>query len=367
MGMKTPLYSQHLDAGAKMVDFGGWDMPLHYGSQINEHHAVRRAAGVFDVSHMTIVDVDGQRSLQFLQKLLANDPGKLESAGSAIYSCMLNPAGGVVDDLIAYFREPCRYRLVVNAATRDKDLAWIAGHATPYEVQVSERPELAMVAVQGPDARRLTAEVLGRIVDDAAGEHALALKPFMALEAEGVFVARTGYTGEDGFEVILASSDAASFWQALVAAGATPCGLGARDTLRLEAGMNLYGVDMDETTSPLESGLGWSVALEPSERDFIGREALQQLRQAGVRQRFTGLVLEGRGVLRNHQRVVVEGRHDGEITSGGFAPTLERSVALARVPAGDYERAKVDVRGRLLDVRLVRPPFVRKGKVCIDL
>ncbi|MEX2496342.1 MAG: glycine cleavage T C-terminal barrel domain-containing protein, partial [Woeseia sp.] len=175
------------------------------------------------------------------------------------------------------------------------------------------------------------------------------------------------YKGEDGFEILLPGDAAAPFWQALLDAGAAPCGLGARDTLRLEAGMNLYGSDMDETTSPLESGLGWTVAFEPEERNFIGRKALEELRQKSGRQRFAGLLLEGRGVLRNHQRVVIEGSHDGEITSGGFSPTLQRSIALARLPAGNYERAKVDVRGKLLDVRIVKPPFVRKGKALISL
>ena len=363
MGLKTPLYAKHVEAGARIVDFGGWDMPLHYGSQIEEHHSVRRYAGAFDVSHMTIVDLDGERSLEFLRVLLANDAAKLREPGRALYSCMLNEAGGVVDDLIVYFLGAARYRLVVNAATRDKDVAWIGKHAAPFGSTVSERPELAMIAVQGPAARDLAAGVFDRHVSDGA----LALKPFTALEANGLFIARTGYTGEDGFEIALPSADAASFWQAVLDAGAAPCGLGARDTLRLEAGMNLYGADMDETTSPLESGLGWTVALDPPDREFIGRDAVVQMRDNPDRQRFTGLLLRDRGVLRNHQRVVVEGRHDGEITSGGFSPTLQRSIALARLPAGDYDSAKVDVRGKLLDVRLVKPPFVRKGRPCIDL
>lgn len=360
MGLKTPLHARHIEAGARIVDFGGWDMPLHYGSQIEEHHAVRKHAGAFDVSHMTIVDILGDQARDFLQKLLANDVGKLALEGKALYTCMLNPAGGVVDDLIVYYLGPARYRLVVNAATREKDLAWIAGQAASYSLDVTERADLAMIAVQGPEARELAAG----IVDSAWREGALALKPFSAMDADSLFIARTGYTGEDGFEIVLPAPEAGRFWQELLDAGVTPCGLGARDTLRLEAGMNLYGSDMDETTSPLESGLGWSIAWDPAERNFIGRDAVEEVRKDKSRQQFTGLVLEDRGVLRNHQRVVVEGLPDGEITSGGFSPTIGRSIALARLPAGNYSRAKVDVRGKLLDVRIVKPPFVRNGEVC---
>jgi aminomethyltransferase len=363
MGMKTPLFAKHVAAGARIVDFGGWDMPLHYGSQLDEHRSVRRKAGAFDVSHMTVVDVEGTRSLEFLRVLLANDAAKLRETGKALYSCMLNPAGGVVDDLIVYFLAPLRYRLVVNAATREKDLAWIEAQAAPFAIEVSERAGLAMIAIQGPEARTLAA----RTIEHRWRDTALALGPFTALEAGDLLIARTGYTGEDGFEIMLPAEDAERLWQAFLDEGVAPCGLGARDTLRLEAGMNLYGADMDETTSPLESGLGWTIALDPADRDFIGRKAVMEMRENRARQRFAGLLLEGRGVLRNHQRVVVEGLPDGEITSGGYSPTLERSIALARLPAGDYERAKVDLRGKLLDVRIVKPPFVRNGEVCIHL
>ena len=349
-----------------MVDFGGWEMPLHYGSQVEEHHAVRNHAGIFDVSHMTIVDVHGAGAFDFLRRLLANDVAKMEAPGRALYSCMLNEAGGVVDDLIVYFREPGLYRLVVNAATRAKDLAWIGEQAEAFAVTVSERGDLALIAVQGPAARELAAGVLAGS-NAALRDTALSLKPFSAAELRGRFVARTGYTGEDGFEVALPAADAPDMWQWLLDAGAAPCGLGARDTLRLEAGMNLYGSDMDDTTSPLESGLGWTIAWEPRGRDFIGRAAAEQARANESRRQFTGLVLEDRGVLRNHQRVVVEGLPDGEITSGGFSPTLGRSIALARLPAGGYAHARVDVRGKLLSARVVQPPFVRKGKVQVEV
>jgi aminomethyltransferase len=363
MGSKTPLYDKHVEAGAKIVDFGGWDMPLHYGSQLEEHHAVRRDAGAFDVSHMTVVDVSGDDAQAFLQRLFANDVARLKNEGKALYSAMLNHDGGVIDDLITYYLAPGRYRVVVNAATRDKDLAWINEQAQSFDVSVTERSELGMIAVQGPNAREKAATVL----EDEWRDKALALGPFYGLEAGDLFIARTGYTGEDGFEIVMPADQAADYWERFVAAGIRPCGLGARDTLRLEAGMNLYGSDMDETISPLEAGMGWTIAWDPEDRDFIGRGPLSEMRANKERRRFAGLLLEGKGILRDHMRVVVDGMDDGEITSGGFSPTLQRSIAMARIPAGDYETAKVEVRNKLLDVRIVRMPFVRNGKAQIDL
>ena len=363
MAAKTVLFDAHVAAGARMVDFGGWDMPLHYGSQKEEHHAVRKHAGLFDVSHMTVIDLHGERVREFLRHLLANDVAKLTQPGKALYSCMLNEAGGVIDDLIVYFNDESWFRLIVNAATRDKDLAWIRQCAEPYAIDVNERSELAMIAVQGPKARELAVSV----VADEWSDQVLALKPFTGIQVGDLFVARTGYTGEDGFEIVMPEGQAQAIWQQLVATGVTPCGLGARDTLRLEAAMNLYGTDMDETVSPLEAGLGWTIAWEPADRIFIGRDALEEKQADASRQRFVGLVLEDKGVLRNHQRVVVEGVGDGEITSGGFSPTIGRSIALARIPAGDHQYAKVDVRGKLLNVRIVKTPFVRNGQIRIDL
>jgi aminomethyltransferase len=363
MGSKTPLYDKHVEAGARIVDFGGWDMPLHYGSQKEEHFAVRERAGVFDVSHMTIVDLAGERVRDFLRYLVANDIAKLDSYGRALYTCMLTEDGGVIDDLIIYFVGDTDYRLVVNAATREKDLAWIRQQAEAFEVSVTERAELAMIAVQGPNARELAAPCVDAEYRDAA----LALKPFNGMFAGDWFVARTGYTGEDGWEIVLPAAQAPATWDRLLAAGVAPCGLGARDTLRLEAAMNLYGSDMDETISPLEAGLAWTVAWEPSERDFIGRAALEAQRERADKRRFVGLLLEDKGVLRNHMKVVVDGVGEGEITSGGFSPTIGRSIALARVPAGDYDRAQVEVRGKLLNARIVKTPFVRNGQVRIDV
>ena len=363
MGSKTPLHEKHIDAGARIVDFGGWDMPLHYGSQKEEHHAVRQNAGVFEVSHMTIVDLCGGRARDFLRYLVANDVVKLQEYGKALYTCMLNPDGGVIDDLIIYYISDTDYRMVVNAATRDKDLAWIKQQAVEFDVSVLERPELAMIAVQGPNARELAAPC----VDAEYREAALAMKPFFGMQAGDWFIARTGYTGEDGWEICMPAADAHGVWDRLLAAGVEPCGLGARDTLRLEAAMNLYGTDMDETVSPLEAGLNWTIAWEPADRDFIGRAALEAFRNKPEKQRFVGLLLDDRGVLRNHQKIIVDGVGEGEITSGGFSPTIGKSIALARMPAGDYDRAQVEVRGKLLNVRIVKTPFVRNGQIRIDI
>jgi len=357
MGLKTPLYDTHVSQGAKIVDFGGWDMPLHYGSQIEEHHAVRRDAGMFDVSHMGVLDLTGGRVREFLRHLLANDVDRLKLPGKALYSCMMLPNGGVIDDLIVYFLSETWFRLVVNAGTRGKDLAWIIGHAVAFDVVVAERPELAMIAVQGPNAREKTLPLL----DFAQRRPALALAPFAGASFDSWFIARTGYTGEDGFEVMMPAADAEKAWNELRAQGIQPAGLGARDTLRLEAGMNLYGSDMDENHHPLESGLAWTVAFEPGDRDFIGRAALEGLPHGG--EELVGLLLEERGVLRSHQKI----QPGGEVTSGTFSPTLNRSIALARVPRTSACGVQVEIRGKLHAARIVKPPFVRRGKAMIQV
>jgi len=363
MTNRTPLYDEHLVDGGKLVDFAGWEMPINYGSQIEEHNTVRRDAGMFDVSHMTVVDLNGARTREFLRYLLANNVDRLKDSGKALYSCMLNEDGGVIDDLIVYFLRDDYFRMVVNAGTRDKDLAWLNQQAAAFDVTVSERPELAMIAVQGPNAREKTLPLLNAAVRTAASE----LQPFFGVFDGEWFIARTGYTGEDGFEIVLPAADAAAFWQQLRAAGVRPTGLGARDTLRLEAGMNLYGSDMDESISPLEAALGWTVAWEPAGRDFIGRAALEQQRQQGTSRKLVGLLLEGRGVLRNHQKVIAAGEGEGEITSGSFSPTLQRAIAFARVPKATGDTCQVDVRGKLLTARVVKPPFVRNGQAQIEL
>jgi glycine cleavage system T protein (aminomethyltransferase) len=363
MANRTPLYATHLTAGAKMVDFGGWDMPLHYGSQLDEHHAVRGDAGMFDVSHMTIVDLKGERTREFLRYLAANNVDKLKTPGKALYTCMLNEQGGVIDDLIIYFRGEREFRLVVNAATRDKDLAWIRRHASPFAVTVQERRDLAMIAVQGPHARDKVHIALGEVAGPAAALQA----PFTFATAGDIFIARTGYTGEDGYELMVPATRAAEVWRSFAAAGVKPAGLGARDTLRLEAGMNLYGADMDETTTPLESGLTWTVGWEPADRGFIGRAVLDAQRAKPDVARFIGLVLLDKGVLRNHQKIMVHGEVIGEVTSGSFSPTLGRAIALARVNTDPGAVCQVEMRGKPVDVKVVKPPFVRNGEVCVEI
>jgi aminomethyltransferase len=348
--------------GAKIVDFAGWDMPIHYGSQIEEHHQVRRAAGMFDVSHMCVVDLQGAKTRDLLRYLMANDVAKQDGQpGKALYSCMLNPRGGVIDDLIIYHMSEVWYRVVVNAGTREKDVAWMARHAPSFDVEVVVREDLAMIAVQGPEARTKVHQVLGDKASDVAD-----LERFYAAESGQLFVARTGYTGEDGYEIMLPEEMAEDYWYALQEAGVAPCGLGARDTLRLEAGMNLYGQDMTEDTSPLTSGLGWTIAWSPAERQFIGRDVLEAEREAGPVQRLVGLVLEDKGVLRAHQKVVVGGLGEGETTSGSFSPTLGKAIGLARIPAGEASECSVEIRNKLLKARIVKPPFVRNGKSVID-
>ncbi|WP_312224812.1 glycine cleavage system aminomethyltransferase GcvT [Stutzerimonas nitrititolerans] len=360
MGQRTPLYDQHLALGAKMVDFGGWDMPLHYGSQVEEHHQVRRDCGVFDVSHMTVVDVAGPQAKAYLQRLLANDVARLAQVGKALYSAMLNEQGGVIDDLIVYLTDE-GYRLVVNASTRDKDLAWMRAQASGFEVRIDERADLAMLAIQGPQARTRMMD----LVTQPRAALIQELKPFQGLAAGDWFIGRTGYTGEDGLEIILPAEQAPDFFSELVGAGISPIGLGARDTLRLEAGLNLYGQDMNEEVSPLAANMGWTIAWEPAERAFVGRGALEEQRERSEQPKLVGLVLEERGVLRAHQVVRVNGIGEGEITSGSFSPTLGKSIALARVPANTGERAEVEIRNKWYPVRVVQPTFVRHGKVLV--
>ena len=376
---RTPLYQSHVDSNGKLVDFSGWELPIHYGSQIEEHEAVRTDAGMFDVSHMVVADIKGADAKAWLQKLLANDVEKLKNVGKALYSGMLNEQGGVIDDLIVYLMnaEATEYRIVSNAATRDKDMAQFHKVAEGFDITITERPELAMIAVQGPNAVEKLAQAKPSWADTLAG-----LKPFVGadltdIEGTDWFVARTGYTGEDGVEVIMHGDDAPAFFELLKANGIKPAGLGARDTLRMEAGMNLYGHDMDETISPYECNMGWTLALK-DERDFVGRTAMvskrKQSKEDNTAMKQVGLLLTTRGVLREGMTVTINQGTDNEqtgiITSGTFSPSLKNSIAIARVPASvsDEDNVQVDLRGKgkFVDVRVLKLPFVRNGKQQFD-
>ena len=360
---KTVLNAAHRAMNARMVDFGGWDMPVNYGSQIEEHNAVRNNCGMFDVSHMCPVDVVGADCRAFLSRLVANDVVKLKVSGKALYAAMLNDAGGVIDDLIIYFLTDTRFRIVVNAGTAEKDLAWMQSKVAEWklDVTITQRRDgannLGIIAVQGPNARAKVWEVLPQAKAATEG-----LKAFFAAEVDQYFIASTGYTGEDGYEIMLPADEAEAMWNKLNAAGVTPCGLGARDTLRLEAGMNLYGQDMDETVSPLDAGLAWTVSLN-TDRDFVGKAALVA---NGQQKQFLGLILLDKGVLRGHQKVMTT-HGDGEITSGSFSPTLQQSIALARLPLGVQigDEVEVDIRGKALKAKVTKPVFARNGKAVI--
>ncbi|PTQ89537.1 glycine cleavage system aminomethyltransferase GcvT [Agitococcus lubricus] len=361
MGHKTALYEQHLALNARIVDFGGWDMPVQYSSVLAEHHAVRQAVGMFDVSHMTFLELTGTDAIPYLQRILANDVTRLAVAGKALYSAMLNEQGGIIDDLIVYaptVHRPNVWRIIVNCGTHDKDLAWMQQQAQHFAVNLIERTDLAMLAVQGPTAYRVVSDVLGA----EAGAIIQALKVFQGREYNDWFIARTGYTGEEGLEILLPNTQAAALWQQLLAAHVVPCGLAARDTLRLEAGMNLYGNDMTEETTPLVSNMAWTVTWG---HDFIGKPALVAQKEAGVPQQLVGLVLLDKGVLRAHQKVIIDGVGEGETTSGTFSPTMDKSIALARIPAGHFDHVWVEIRGKRLAAKIVKPPFVRLGKVLV--
>ena len=353
---KTVLNEAHRKAGAKMVDFGGWDMPINYGSQIEEHHAVRQNVGMFDVSHMTVIDIEGPEATEFLYHLLPNDITKLH-LNQAMYSTMLNNEGGVIDDLITYKISDTSYRVVVNAATREKDLVWFEKEIAEFDAFMVEQADTAMIAVQGPKA----IETLQPLIDLDLSD----TKRFYAVYDDDMFVGRTGYTGEDGVEIIVPSEAADALWEKLIAAGVQPCGLGARDTLRLEAGMHLYGQDMDENITPLECGLAWTIRKE--DQQFNGAEALQALREEGINKKLIGLVLEGRGVLRHDQTLLDDEGHQGIITSGGYSPSTEKAIAMAVVDKGmNADSVQVQIRNKSLPCRIVKLPFVRNGQSLIE-
>ena len=356
MPQRTPLYEQHQLSNAQFVDFSGWEMPIHYGSQLQEHHQVRNEAGIFDVSHMGIVDIKSPKAQALLRYALANDVAKLSVPGSALYSCMLNEAGGIIDDLIVYYLAPDYYRIVWNAGTRDKDFKWLQSLAKDFDIELVERKDLAMIAVQGPKALAATQALFSEQASALAE-----LKAFKALLVDDLCLARTGYTGEDGFEIMGPIAEIIDLWARFVKADVKPCGLGARDTLRLEAGLDLYGSDMNEETTPLTSNLAWTVDWKDESRDFIGKAALLKQKEQGLPEKLVALVMTEKGVLRNHQKVRINGLGEGEITSGSFSPTLNCAIALARVPVGTETTAEVERRGQWIPVQVIKPPFVRKG------
>ncbi|MDQ8039289.1 MAG: glycine cleavage system aminomethyltransferase GcvT [Rickettsiella sp.] len=362
MGKKTILYQQHQKDGAKLVDFAGWEMPLHYSSQIKEHHGVRKDSGIFDVSHMLAIDINGDSALAYLSKLLANNPQRL-TPGKALYSCLLNDDAGILDDLIVYQLYEQHYRLVVNASNRIQDITWLHHQAKAFQnLTIKKRDDLSIIAIQGPNARAKSHTAFTEIQQSVIKD----LKPFHCVEQDGWCIARTGYTGEDGYEVMLPHHQTEAFWQHLQGQGISACGLGARDTLRLEAGLNLHGSDMDTTTTPLESNLAWTIAWEPLTRDFIGRHILEE-RQQDPQRKLIGLVLEEKGrILRNHQKVITA-QGDGEITSGSYSPSLECSIAFARIP-WSYNESYCDVMmgTKPYRAKIIKPPFVRKGKKAFE-
>lgn len=354
---RTPLYELHQASNAQLVDFSGWEMPLHYGSQIEEHHTVRQAAGIFDVSHMGVLDIEGAGTVDFLRYALANDVQKLPEDGKALYSCLLNEQGGVIDDLIAYRVTDTHFRLVLNAGRRDVDIAWLQKLVVDFDVTLTEQKNLCIIALQGPAVMSL----LNKIIPDLPASFSN-VKPFHFIFSNNLQIARTGYTGEDGVEVILPAEEAKQLWQKAIDADVKPCGLGSRDTLRLEAGMNLYGVDMNESTSPLTSNLSWTVSFKDEARNFVGRDALLTEKEKGIAQKLVGVVMTDPGVLRNHQPVSVNGDGEGEITSGSFSPTLGHAIALARVPFDAGDEGSIERRGKKISVAFVKPPFVRLGE-----
>jgi len=354
---RTPIFIHHQALNAKIVDFGGWALPVNYGSQIEEHLSVRSKCGLFDVSHMTVSDILGLQTLPFLEKLLANDINKASHLpGKALYSCMLNDDGGVIDDLIVYYINDQHCRLVSNASTNERVIAWIKLQIGSYQAELIERTELALLAIQGPTALSICQQVLDKEFADIA----LSLNRFQGAFWGQEFVGRTGYTGEDGLELIISATLAQRLWTAFIDAGVQACGLGARDTLRLESGMALYGNDLDIKHTPLESGLKWTVSLN-DDRDFIGKSALL----SAPKHKAIGLILEDKGVIRQHQEVWLNDEIIGEITSGTFSPSLSQSIGMARVTTDAKlivgDKVKIAVRNKHLSAVVARTPFIKNG------
>ncbi len=356
---KTPLNQVHRDLGGKMVDFGGWDLPVQYSGIIEEHNAVRTNAGLFDVSHMGEITVKGPASLELLQKATCNDVSKL-SDGRAHYNGLLYPTGGFVDDILIYHMGAYDYFVVVNASNTDKDFEWIADLAKTMDVEVKNvSSEWAQLALQGPNAQKLLQPLVD--VDLATIKY----YRFAKGHVSGVpaIISRTGYTGEDGFELYLAPDEAPAMFRKLVDLGALPCGLGARDTLRLEAKMALYGNDIDHSTTPLEADLGWIVKLEKG--DFMGRDVLQREQAEGPRRKLVGFEMTDRGIGRHGYPIVDGSEEIGAVTSGTHSPTLKKAIGLAYLPQGKSEAGSeisILIRGKETRARVVPTPFYKRSK-----
>jgi len=351
---KTDLFQEHINLGAKMVDFGGWNMPINYGSQINEHKTVRSNVGIFDVSHMSVFDLNGSEQIDFLRNLLPNDVAKISSPNRALYSPLLDESGGIMDDLIVY-NLGSHYRIISNCATSSQNHKWFKKHSEDYDVEVTFRKDLSIIAVQGPNSLKILKKIGMENLDD--------LIDFDLKMLNSTMVAKTGYTGEEGFEIVVKSSEVQSLWKKLIEAEASPIGLGARDTLRLEAGLNLYGTDMDTSNHPFESNLAWTIDLSDNERNFIGKSSLEKINKESSKE-LVGIILKEKGVLRSNQ-IITHKSGSGIVLSGTFSPSFGFSIALARLDKGHKGIGKVEIRNKEFNIEIVSPPFIRKGKILI--
>tara|TARA_B100001758_G_scaffold207012_1_gene187933 strand:+ start:938 stop:1999 length:1062 start_codon:yes stop_codon:yes gene_type:complete len=351
---KTALNKSHIELGAKMVNFSNWEMPISYTSLIKEHNAVRNAAGIFDVSHMSVFDFDGGDQVAFFEKIFANDIKKISQDNKAIYGALLNEKGRILDDLIIYHAKD-KFRLVSNCSTREQNRNWYEKHAIDFGVEVIERSDLGILAIQGPDALNKILEIKG--IDARVND----LPSFGCLFDGDKLYARTGYTGEDGLELIVPIKDINLLWEQAIEQGCVPIGLGARDTLRLEAGLNLYGNDMTINNHPYESNLGWTIDMSDENRQFIGKEALLSIDQ-NKSQKITGIILQDKGVLRSGYEIIHE-QGKGVVLSGSYSPTLQSSIGLARVDRGYQKNGKVIIRNKELNIDFVSPRFLGRGKI----
>lgn len=368
---QTPLHQLCKENGGRMVPFAGWDMPLQFSGLIDEHQAVRERAGMFDISHMGVLRLESSNPKDDLQKLVPSDLNRI-GPGEACYTVLLNANGGILDDLIIYDlgqvdQDNQALLLVINAACSESDSAWLRTHLEPKGINITdEKADGILMAIQGPKATALLETMSGISLKGIPrfGHRQLKLSSIAELKNKSIFIGRTGYTGEDGFELLLDAESGRVLWQNLIEQGVTPCGLGARDTLRLEAAMPLYGQDLDQTRTPFDAGLGWLVHLEMP-TDFIGREALEEQAKCGPTQKLVGLKVQGRGIARHNNPVMHAGSPIGIITSGSWSPTLSEAIALAYVPkalASPGTKLNVEIRGNAHPVEVVKRPFYRRSR-----